>query len=45
MELRIPTPEQLHRVYDRDLLASFPAAELKPLKNMERMWQEGWYRP
>ena len=45
MELRIPTPEQLRRVYDRDLTASFPAAELKPLKNMERMWQEGWYRP
>ena len=45
MELRIPTPEQLRRVYDRDILASFPAAELKPLKNMERMWQEGWYRP
>ena len=24
---------------------SFPAAELKPLRNMERMWADGWYRP
>ena len=45
MELRIPTPEQLRTVYDRDLKASFPAAELKPLQNMEQMWREGWYRP
>lgn len=45
MELRIPTPEQLRTVYDRDLRAAFPAAELKPLVNMERMWSEGWYRP
>ena len=41
MELRIPTPEQLRTVYDRDLRTAFPAAELKPLKNMEEMWAEG----
>lgn len=35
MELRIPTLEQLRTVYDRDLRTAFPAAELKPLKNME----------
>ena len=45
MELRIPSPEQLRTVYDRDLKESFPAAELKPLRNMERMWADGWYRP
>ena len=28
MELRIPTPEQLRTVYDRDLRTAFPAAEL-----------------
>ena len=45
MELRIPSLEQLRTVYDRDLKEAFPAAELKPLRNMERMWAEGWYRP
>nr|WP_326185273.1 GNAT family N-acetyltransferase [uncultured Oscillibacter sp.] len=45
MELRIPSPEQLRTVYDMDLREAFPAAELKPLENMERMWRDGWYRP
>ena len=45
MELRIPTLEQLRTVYDRDLRASFPAAELKPLRNIEEMWAGGQYRP
>ena len=45
MELRIPSPEQLRTIYDRDLKESFPAAELKPLRNMERMWADGWYKP
>lgn len=45
MELRIPSPEQLRTVYDTDLKSSFPAAELKPLRAMEEMWREGWYRP
>ena len=45
MELRIPTPEQLRTVYDRDLRAAFPAAELKPLRDIERMWAAGRYRP
>ena len=45
MELRIPTLEQLRTVYDRDLRASFPAAELKPLRNIEEMWADGQYRP
>ena len=45
MELRIPTLEQLRTVYDRDLREAFPAAELKPLRNMEQMWAEGRYRP
>lgn len=45
MELRIPSPEQLRTVYAADLKSSFPAAELKPLRAMEEMWREGWYRP
>ena len=45
MELRLPTIEQLRTVYDRDLKEAFPAAELKPLRNIEQMWAEGWYRP
>lgn len=45
MELRIPTPEQMRLAYDRDLKEAFPAAELKPLSDMERMWREGRYRP
>ena len=42
MELRIPSPEQLRTVYDRDLKPSFPAAELKPLRNIVACWAEGW---
>lgn len=45
MELKLATPEQLRLAYDRDLKAAFPAAELKPLSNMEQMWAEGWYKP
>ena len=45
MELRIPTPEQLRTVYDVHLREAFPAAELKPLASMERLWREGRYRP
>ena len=45
MELRLPTPEQLRTVYGRDLKEAFPAAELKPLRNIEKSWAEGWYKP
>ena len=45
MELRIPSPEQLKTVYDRDLKEAFPEAELKPLRNIETSWKEGWYTP
>ena len=45
MELRIPTLEQLRAVFRRDMLEAFPAAELKPLEAMEKMWAEGWYKP
>lgn len=45
MELRIPSPEQLRTVYGAHLREAFPAAELKPLANMEQMWREGGYRP
>ena len=45
MELRIPTAEQLQTVYDIDMKAAFPAAELKPLSAIRRMWREGRYKP
>lgn len=45
MELRMPTPAQLKTVYATDLKASFPPAELKPLRAIEEMWADGWYRP
>ena len=45
MELRIPTLEELRMAYRRDMLEAFPAAELKPLQAMEKMWAEGWYKP
>ena len=45
MELRIPSVEQLRTIYDRDLKEAFPTAELKPLRNIEQSWAEGWYKP
>lgn len=45
MELRLPSLEQLEMVYERDLRVSFPAAELKPLRIIRRMLDDGLYRP
>lgn len=45
MELRLPSLEQLRTIYDRDLKEAFPAAELKPLRNIEEGWRNGWYLP
>lgn len=45
MELRIPTAAQLKTIYNSDLKASFPPAELKPLEAIETMWAQGGYRP
>ncbi len=45
MELRLPSLEQLRTIYDRDLKEAFPEAELKPLRNMEQGWAEGYYLP
>ncbi|MDD3347183.1 GNAT family N-acetyltransferase [Oscillibacter sp.] len=45
MELRMPTPEQVRTVYAADLKESFPPTELKPLRAIEELWAEGWYRP
>ena len=45
MEMRIATAEQLQTVYDSDMKAAFPAAELKPLSAIRRMWREGRYKP
>lgn len=45
MELKIAEPEQVALAYGRDMTASFPPAELKPLKNIQAMCQKGRYRP
>lgn len=45
MELKLPTEAQLTEVYKRDLKASFPAAELKPLRAMKAALRRGAYRP
>lgn len=45
MELRLPSLTQLRAIYEADMKSAFPAAELKPLSTIERMWQEGKYKP
>ena len=45
MKLRIPTLEELRDLYNTDMREAFPPAELKPLSAIERMWQEGNYKP
>jgi len=45
MELRLPTEAQLRSAYRRDLSASFPASELKPLKEMLAELRRGEYHP
>ena len=45
MELKLPTPEQLETVYEADLKVSFPAAEIKPLQIIQKMVEDGYYRP
>ena len=45
LKLKLPTLEQLREVYRTDMTEAFPAAELKPLAAIERMWRDGWYKP
>lgn len=45
MELKLATQEQVAMVYERDLIPSFPPAELKPLANIQAMCRDGCYRP
>lgn len=45
MELRLPNPIQLQAIYEAEMKEAFPPAELKPLSAIERMWQEGRYKP
>ena len=45
MELRIPTTEDLRKIYNEDLVDSFPPAELKPLEVIMERWQAGVYKP
>jgi GNAT superfamily N-acetyltransferase len=45
MKIRIANREERGRVYQDLLVPSFPAAELKPLRAMEAMIQDGCYEP
>ena len=45
MDLRIPTLEELKRVYETDYREAFPPAEQKSLTKLRRMWEAGQYRP
>ena len=45
MHSKILTPEELKTVYETDLKAAFPPAELKPLAAMEAMRAKGIYDP
>ena len=45
LEMKLPTEAQLSEVYQRDLKPSFPAAELKPLREMKAEMKRGEYRP
>ena len=45
MKLKLPTIEQLREFYHTDMTEAFPPAELKPLRAIEKMWAEGWYKP
>ena len=45
MELNLPTQEQLRIVYNRDLREAFPAAEMKTLTSIRKMWADNRYRP
>jgi hypothetical protein len=45
VELKLATPAELRRIYETDLTASFPPAELRPLAAMERLRSQGRYRP
>ncbi len=45
MEMKLPTEAQLEAIYERDLKASFPKAELKPLRAMRESLRRGEYRP
>ena len=45
MELKLPTEAQMREAYRRDLLPSFPKAELKPLKEMLAEMRRKEYHP
>lgn len=45
MELKLLRPDQLSRVYNRDLRRAFPAAEMKSLWLLRRLMDKGYYRP
>jgi len=32
-------------MYETDLIPAFPPAELRTLRRIEELWQDGWYRP
>lgn len=45
LEMKLATMAQLREIYERDLRASFPSSERKPLREMEQELARGDYRP
>jgi len=45
MEIRELTKEELKTLYEAEMKAAFPPAELKPFSAMERLMDRGVYRP
>lgn len=43
MELKLLTPEQLRSLYEQEMKRAFPPEELKPLKAMESLREQGKY--
>lgn len=45
MELKLLNKEELTNIYETDLVRDFPRTELKPLKGMLRLMDQGRYAP
>lgn len=45
MEIKLASPQQMAWAYREHMKRSFPAAELAPLWALQRLYEEGTYRP
>lgn len=45
MELRLLSKEELIRIYNTEMVYDFPKAELKPVRGMLRLMEQGKYEP